>query len=585
MRGEVPAGDLISILPTDYTFTRIFYWLNRAIQATIHRLEVSYWEEFAMWRRRSCIWKTRRIATQRRLTHAFLLSACLTILAVAGEQTATSPKAAVISIRGEINDVLTRSLERRLAQAKADGVKLVIFELHTPGGLVTSALDISKMIKKLPDEGLRTAAWVNDQAYSAGALIAVAAQEIIMSTGSSIGDCAPIMITPMGGLESLGDAERAKAESPILQEFRDSAVRNNYDPILCQAMVTVGAEVWWLENATAKIRQFVSGDRKKELLDNLDPDRRDWSLVRTYVDPKTGREIDIEQPVVSATALLTMSEGEAVAFGFAKAIVSDLRQVAEHFGLAAEPPRLEASGWEKFAIWLNSPLVRGILFVVMLLGAYIEFQSPGLLVPGITALVALGIFLGAPYAAGLADIWTIILLVLGIILLGVEIFVIPGFGIVGVSGIILILISFVASFVPAEPGVPAFAWPTLQTTWNALRTGIVVLSSSIIIAITGMMLLAKILPTLPFGRGLVLTTPAAGAVLAGAAAPAPGDIAQIGDVGIVTGDLRPGGLARFGHKIVDVCSQGEYVEVGRRVQVIERDGFKIVVRPLPEDLA
>ena len=493
-------------------------------------------------------------------------------------------RAAIIPIKGEINDILADSIARRLDEVKAEGINLVIFEMNTPGGLVTSALDIAKMIKKLPDEGVRTAAWVNDEAFSAGALISVATQEIVMSTGSSIGDCAPIMITPVGGLESLGETERAKAESPILQEFRDSAVRNNYDPILCQAMVTIGTEVWWLENKTTGIRQFVSGDRKKELYDDAPAEEREWLLVKSYTDPKTGRDVPIDQPIDSGAALLTMSEGEAVAYGFAKAITTTLAQVTQHFGLSIEPRRLESSGWENFAIWLNSPLVRGILFVIVLLGAYIEFQSPGLLVPGITALVALMIFLGAPYAAGLAGIWTIIVFVIGAILLGIEIFVIPGFGITGISGIILILVAFIGTFVPSEPNMPAFSWPTLQATWDALRTGIVVLSSSVIIAITGIILLAKFLPSLPFGRGLVLSTPTAGTT-AGAAAYPTDDVAQIGDIGIVTGHLRPGGLARFGHKIVDVCSQGEYVEPGQRVQVIDRDGFKITVRPLPEGMA
>ena len=138
------------------------------------------------------------------------------------------------------------------------------------GGLVTSALDISKLIKKLPDEGIRTVAWVNDQAYSAGALISVAAQEILMSSTASIGDCAPIMVSPVGGMTELGETERAKAESPILQEFRDSAIRNDYDTLLCRAMVTVGVEFWWLENIESGEREFVDANKKKELIDDTD---------------------------------------------------------------------------------------------------------------------------------------------------------------------------------------------------------------------------------------------------------------------------------------------------------------------------
>jgi len=513
----------------------------------------------------------------------FVLAALLVWAApLAGQEASRPTKAAVIPIKGTIDDVLRRSIERRLDEARADGVDLIVFEMDTLGGLVTSALDISKMIKKLPDEGIRTAAWVNDQAYSAGALISVAAQEILMSSTASIGDCAPIMVSPVGGMEQLGEAERAKAESPILQEFRHSARRNGYDPLLCRAMVSVGVEAWWVENVETGERKFVDGNQKKALIDGVEAEQRQWRLVTSYVDPQTGNVMDdVDQPIDREDGLLTLSEAEAMAYGFAKAVANDLDQVAAHFGLPAAPRRFETTGWEKFAMWLNGPLVRGILFIIVLMGAYIEFQSPGLIVPGVTALVALGIFLGAPYAAGLADIWTIILLVVGLVLLAIEIFVLPGFGVAGILGVVLILVAFIGSFVPAEPGAPPFSWPNLGATWKAIQTGIIVLSSSVIIAVTGIALLARYLPSMPFGRRLVLANPESAEALA-ISDPYP-DVALVGDIGVVTGDLRPGGQARFGQEIVDVQSQGEYVDAGRRVQVIRHDGPKIVVRPLPDE--
>jgi membrane-bound serine protease (ClpP class) len=148
---------------------------------------------------------------------------------------------------------------------------------------------------------------------------------------------------------------------------------------------------------------------------------------------------------------------------------------------------------------------------------------------------------------------------------------------------VLILVAFVGTFVPNEPGSPPFSWPSLGATWEAIKQGILVLSSSIIIAVTGIALLARYLPSMPFGRGLVLAT--TGTAQAHALPETHPDTALVGDIGVVTGDLRPAGQARFGQRIVDVASQGEYVDAGRRVQVIERDGFKIVVRPLPDESA
>jgi membrane-bound serine protease (ClpP class) len=203
----------------------------------------------------------------------------------------------------------------------------------------------------------------------------------------------------------------------------------------------------------------------------------------------------------------------------------------------------------------------------------------------VTAAVALIIFLAAPYAAGLANIWTFVLLGIGLILIGVEIFLSPGHGVTGLIGAALVLIAIIGTFLPAEPSpgkAPFFHWPQLQGTWEYLQTGIIYLSSSVIVAFIGILLILRFLPQLRVVRRLIPANPE-GAVLP-ISDPFRG-AAQVGELGIVTGDLRPGGQARFGQEVVDVQSQGEYVEAGRRVQVIRREGIQIVVRPLPDDSA
>lgn len=506
-----------------------------------------------------------------------LLACTLASLPLAAEQPVTPTSGIVIPIRGVIDEIMRDSIERRLDEARAAGAGTVIFELNTPGGMVTSALDICRLIKGLPSE-IRTVAWVNPQAYSAGAMVSVACHEIWMSPSSSIGDCAPIMVTPVGGLEQLGEAERAKAESPILQEFRDSAARNGYDPLLSRAMVAVGTQVWWIENTQTGERRFVSDDEKDELVDK--PDQPVWMLARTYKLPGTDREYPVEQPVDREDTLLTLSQYDAVGFGFAKGIADDLRDLTNRLGLARTPQRLELTGWENFAAWLNSPLVRGLLLVIVLIGAYIEFQSPGLILPGATALLALAIFLAAPYAAGLATVWPIILLGLGLILLAIEIFVLPGFGIAGLLGLALMLVAIVASFIPAEPELPTFSAPSLHGITQGLKTAVAVLFGSLAVSLVGIVLLAKYLPQSRLSRGVVSANPIGDAM---ALNEAYATVALVGDVGVVTGDLRPAGQARFGGEIVDVRSQGEYVGAGRRVQVIRREGMNILVRSLPDE--
>ncbi|MFH1745456.1 MAG: NfeD family protein [Planctomycetota bacterium] len=546
-------------------------------------------EDLAMKRQHASGWRHGNPWSGRRLVG--LIGAALFLIWPLATAQAESPAAVVIPIRGEINDVLKGSIERRLEAALDDGAKTIIFEMDTPGGLVTSALDICRMIKNLPEDVV-TVAWVHPDAYSAGAMISVACQRILMGRSASIGDCAPIMINPAGGLQELPTTERAKAESPVLQEFRDSATRNGYNQILLRAMVTVGEEVWWVEDVKTGERRFVNGDEKQRLLgegglsfDDDDASLPEWRLVENYIDPQTQREVPAKQPVDAANELLTLSQSDAVAYGIALGIAEDLVGVTELLELNRAPVYMETTSWEEFVIWLNSPLVRGILFIIVLIGAYIEFQSPGLILPGATAAVALVIFLAAPYAAGLADVWTFVLLGIGIILLMVEIFVIPGFGVTGILGILLILVAFIGTFVPAEPvpqgpNAPWFNWPSLPATWEAMKVGILVLSSSVIIGVMGILLIVRYLPQLSLGRGLIAANPSGPDMALADFHP---NVALVGDIGVVTGDLRPGGSARFGQEIVDVQSQGEYVEAGRRVQVLKRGGMEIFVRPLPED--
>jgi membrane-bound serine protease (ClpP class) len=545
-----------------------------------------------MLRRRSTATRARRTRTAVYRAATLLCAGFLLTFPLLAAAPGTPGGAVVIPIRGEISDVMKGSIERRLAEARENGVTTVIFEMDTPGGLVTSALDICRLIKNVPPD-TRTVAWVNPRAYSAGAMISVACDTILMSSSSAIGDCAPIMVSPGGGLQELPAAERAKAESPVLQEFRDSAARNGYPPLLLRAMVTVGEEVWWVENVQTGERRFVTGDEKAELLgedrgefsfgEDESAAAPQWQLVESYTDPQSGNTVPAKQPVDSEAELLTVSQSEAVVYGIASGITPDLTAVADQLGLAAAPRYFDTTGWEEFVMWLNSPLVRGILFVIVLIGAYIEFQSPGLILPGITAGVALLIFLGAPYAAGLADIWTFVLLGIGLLLLGVELFLLPGFGIAGLLGLLAIGISLIGSFVPEEPvrpgDFPLFNWPSLPGTWDAIQYGITVMSSSIIVATMGIILLIRYLPQLAVGRLLIPANPEAEALAVGERAPE----VFVGDIGVVTGPLRPSGPARFGQEIVDVTSQGEYVDVGKRVQVIKREGMNIFVRPIPSE--
>src|SRR5262249_22494417 len=268
-------------------------------------------------------------------------------------------RAAIVTIKDEIDDVTFRSLTRRVDEARKAGASTIILELDTPGGMVTSALDICNFLKNVTD--LKTVAWVHPAAYSAGAMIAVSCDEIVMSSSSRLGDCAPIMLSPTEGLQSLGETERAKAESPILAEFRDAAHRHGYDPLLCEAMVKIGSSIWWVENAKSGERKFIRGDDKLRYLgkdksaDGYEPGT--WRLVSEMRDPALKKMLDVKQPIVGEKELLTMKQNEAVWYGFARSIASSDDEVRAFLGVSAPPARLEPNWAEAVAAWLSSPIV------------------------------------------------------------------------------------------------------------------------------------------------------------------------------------------------------------------------------------
>jgi len=508
----------------------------------------------------------------------------------------------IIPILTEITDITAESVKRRLDEALARGAKTIIFELDTPGGLVTSTFKISDYIRNLPDD-IKTVAWVNTTAHSGGALVAISCGEIVMARSSRIGDAQVIFGNPVGA-EAVPEELKAKMTTPVLADARQSAQRRGYSHVLCEAFVDPDREVWWLENTKTGEREFVFDEEKRERFGQpakpepkKDEDakekedsedeaevetvtdsgsaEREWKLVEKYYDVVLDMEVDTIQPVVRDNQLLQMSPSEAYAYGFSKGIATTETELSERYSLASVT-RILPTWSENLALWMTSMYVRGFLFLLILLGAYVEFHTPGVGVPGLVALICLAVFVGAPYLTGLANIWEILCIALGIILIVLEVFVIPGFGVAGISGIVLLLVGLLATFLPDLPGRPnPFYVPTLPSTVHALKVAMLTLGSSLLASLVGMVMISRYLPRVPILGEIV------------AANPTPSEVqvddpyrggARVGDTGEAEGDLHPAGKARFGAQLVDVVTQGEYVEANARVEVIERRGNRVVVR-------
>lgn len=202
--------------------------------------------------------------------------------------------------------------------------------------------------------------------------------------------------------------------------------------------------------------------------------------------------------------------------------------------------------------------------------------------PGLVAVICFIIIVFSKYLTGLANWVEIVLLVVGIVLILIEFFVLPGFGIAGVLGVLFVLAGLFGMLLINPPGkVP---WPTNESDWSSLRQGVYGLVIGLGGFMAGVAILSRYLPRIKFLSGLILaqTLVPAGGVGARPSETRPPESTEpeleIGHVGVALTKLRPSGKARFGDAVVDVVATAEFLDVGTNVQIIEIHGNRVVVR-------
>ena len=483
---------------------------------------------------------------------------------------ATRPPAAVVALRGEINQFNQRMFERHFKQALGTGAQTVVIDIDTYGGLVSAGLEISHFIK---GQKVRTIAYVNNKAISAGAMIALACDEIVMAPVATMGDCAPIAIDPTGSLAPLPAAERAKAESPILTDFRDSATSNGYDPLVALSMVSVERAVHWVENAEGK-RKFVDAEGYKQLKEE------GWKQVT---------EGNVPTPIDADNTLLTVNTDLAIKLGLAKGTAGSVDELMSQRGLQLTA-RYETGTGEMLVGLLDSPAFRALLLTIFMTTLYVSLHAPGHGFAEVICVTALALLVGVPALTGYAQWWEILAIFIGIGLLAIELFVIPGFGVTGISGIVLIVLGLLMTFVAPEPGRSPLTLPRLAMSWDALQQGLLV----IVVGLFASMLLSwwmrRYLPQLPYFNRLVLnTTVGSESGMVGSLSNIDPDEQHpaIGATARAVTDLKPGGTAEFRDAAgnvhgVAVVSDSGFVPRGSSLVVREVGGNRVVVRALAE---
>lgn len=268
----------------------------------------------------------------------------------------------------------------------------------------------------------------------------------------------------------------------------------------------------------------------------------------------------------------------------ATGLAKDLEEMIEKAGLKGEVVKAKPHGFEKIADWILK--ISPLLLLLGMAGAYMEVKMPGFGVPGFVSLISFGLFFFGHYAADLAGFEMIAVFVLGIILVVVEVWILPGLVIPGVIGGLMVVGSLFYTMIDYV-GVKGISFsdgefPSIDTILQASASPALFMGSAMLGSILIAVLAARYLPETKVASRLILQTSlSGGAVLEAPASKSPtGESSLVGQEGIAETDLRPSGKALIGNRLVDVVADASFLEKGTKVRITDREGSRIVVEPI-----
>jgi len=485
------------------------------------------------------------------LLAAFLLGgeAFATPVQRKGEEKAP-PEVLVVPIQGPIDFRTVALMQRGLREARAEGIPRLILEIDTPGGAVTEMEEVVSMLRQMRESKIATLAYIRRQGLSAGAVIALACDRIFMGPGATLGACTPVFGGGIKGL--LEDEFYAKLISGMRAEIRTIASRHGGKAaVLAEAMVDPGLELHEIRYR-GKDRVLRRDLLSKEALDNL----RD-------------NEVEILEDRILEPRPLTLTGEEALRLDLVRGLVSSPEELYRELGVdPAEVRRLRRTWSEELAGFLYG--VRFFLLLGGVLMAVMAFKMPGTGLPEALSVLCFLLFFGGSWLVGLAAWTEILLFFLGVGLILVEIFVIPGTVISGLVGLISIIAALFLSLQPFLAPEGAFEGEILNENLWALTwvlAGVFALG----------FLLSKLLPHLPLFRNLLLEKSTTADQVHRAATQEPAFAKLLGTEGVALTDLRPSGKIEIGGEPYDVVTTGAYLESGKRVRVVQVEGNRILV--------
>jgi len=429
----------------------------------------------------------------------------------------------VLPVKGTVSEAQFFFLRRALKNAESVAASAVVLDMDTPGGDLKATEKIVQMFSKSP---IPAYTYVNANAGSAGALIALGTKKVFMAPVSAIGAAAPVA----GSGQEIPETMNAKIVSYYSGYFRSVAQKNGYHPELVDGFMNLDKEV---------------------------------KIGSEVINPKG--------------ALLTLSAQEAVRdiggkLLLASAIEPDVAALVTTCGLSPERiVRFEPSGFENIAQWIT--MLAPLFLLGGIMGAYLEFKAPGFGVAGILSAVCFLLFFGGHYIAGLTGLEMAALFVMGVLCILIEVIFFPGVFFLALGGALMVLAALFFSMVDLYPAQPInFSFDRLQVPmWNLIIT--------FVASAVGVALLARFLPSIPIFRSLFLSSSSAAGPSIAPVVTELGAAAKVsaGETGVALSILRPSGRGEISGGVFDVMTNGEFLESGTKIQVLAVNGQNIIV--------
>ncbi len=463
-------------------------------------------------------------------------------------------QAYVIDLEGAIFGRFHWYLNQRLDRAQQMGADLVILRLTTPGGDLEKSLQIARRLRDI--DWATTVVYIPEEAISGGAIISLGCDFIFMQKGALIGDAGPIRV----GWDGQVNHAEEKLVSYLASAVRELAQSKDRPPGLAEAMVDRSVILHAaVEQATGKATVLTEVETQAA------------GAQQRFV-------IQHQLPESGQNRFLTVGAERAEELAISEGVFGSEDGMFDEFEIAAIE-RTQLTWIDNTIYILNRPWLTAILLIVGLVGLYLELVAPGISVAGLVATLCFGIFFWSHALGGTSGWLEVLLFVLGVGCLIVELFVLPGFGIFGLTGLGLVSVSLIMAS-------QDFLLPSTSFEWNQLQTNALIVLGAVLgvlLLFVGQVVLLDSIPGLNRFRlsapDTSLTEP-----MDRSFSLASGPLAEnrepiaIGLLGQAESDLRPSGKVILSGRLVDVVTEGDFVDVGTTVEVVRVEGNRVVVR-------